>query len=179
MHSTTCGQRPVPLGSGSRRDTGRREVLERSTPRQGDELTQSAVVERPSSVGGWVLSPLGGAGGSRGILLVSPLRDAQGEAIAACVGSRRLSMRAPYVVQDLDQAECRRLIETVPVGRIASTDRGLPKIVPVHCRVHGNELVIGSIQAHHAIRMLHGDVVAFEADSYDPARREGWCVGVI
>jgi nitroimidazol reductase NimA-like FMN-containing flavoprotein (pyridoxamine 5'-phosphate oxidase superfamily) len=88
-------------------------------------------------------------------------------------------MRAPYVVQDLDQAECRRLIETVPVGRIASTDRGLPKIVPVHCRVHGNELVIGSIQAHHAIRMLHGDVVAFEADSYDPARREGWCVGVI
>jgi len=84
-----------------------------------------------------------------------------------------------HVVEDLDQAACQRLIRTVPIGRIASTDRGLPKIVPVHCTVRGDEIVIGSIQAHHSVRVHHGDVVAFEADSYDFATREGWCVGVI
>jgi nitroimidazol reductase NimA-like FMN-containing flavoprotein (pyridoxamine 5'-phosphate oxidase superfamily) len=39
---------------------------------------------------------------------------------------------AAYVVEDLDRAECERLIQTVRVGRIGSIDRGLPKIVPVH-----------------------------------------------
>ena len=84
-----------------------------------------------------------------------------------------------YAVEDLDQAACQRLIRTVPMGRIASTHRGLPKIVPVHCTVRGDEIIIGTITAHNTVRLLHGDVVAFEADSYDPTTREGWCVGVI
>jgi hypothetical protein len=86
---------------------------------------------------------------------------------------------AAPVVKDLDQATCRRLIKTVPIGRIASTDRGLPKIVPVHCTVRQDEIIIGTIDAHNAVRVLHGDIVAFEADSYDPALRAGWSVGVI
>src|SRR5690242_5450428 len=86
---------------------------------------------------------------------------------------------ASHRVEDIDQATCRRLIATVPFGRIASTDRGLPKIVPVHCTVRGDELVIGTLQAHHSVRVRAGDVVAFEADSYDPGTFEGWCVGVI
>ena len=87
-------------------------------------------------------------------------------------------MRGAFRVEDLDQATCERLIRTVPFGRIASTHRGLPKIVPVHCAVRGDEIVIGTIQAHKAVRILDGDVVAFEADTYDPASSEGWCVGV-
>jgi hypothetical protein len=87
--------------------------------------------------------------------------------------------RAAYVVEDLDRAECERLIETVPMGRIGSVDKGLPKIVPTHCALRGDELVIGTISAHNSVRIRHGDVVAFEADSYDPATYEGWCVGVI
>ena len=83
------------------------------------------------------------------------------------------------VVEDLDQATCQRLITSVPVGRIASTDRGLPKIVPVHCTVRGDEIIIGTIRAHNSVRVEDGDVVAFEADTYDPATCEGWCVGVI
>lgn len=67
----------------------------------------------------------------------------------------------------------------VPFGRIASTDRGLPKIVPVHCTVRGDEIIIGTIRAHHSVRVEDGDVVAFEADTYDQATCEGWCVGVI
>nr|WP_281371803.1 pyridoxamine 5'-phosphate oxidase family protein [Petropleomorpha daqingensis] len=79
----------------------------------------------------------------------------------------------------MDQATCERLIRTVAFGRIASTHHGLPKIVPVHCTVRGGEIVLGSIQAHKSVRVLEGDVVAFEADSYDPAACEGWSVGVV
>jgi uncharacterized protein len=86
---------------------------------------------------------------------------------------------AAHVVQDLDQATCERLIRTVPIGRIASTDRGLPKIVPVHCTVRRDEVIIGTIRAHNSVRVQQGDVVAFEADAYDSATTEGWCVGVI
>src|SRR5690349_14336919 len=88
-------------------------------------------------------------------------------------------MPGAHRVEDLDQATCERLIRTVPFGRIASTYRGLPKIVPVHCTVRGDEIIIGTIQAHTSVRVQAGDVVAFEADSYDPATCEGWCVGVI
>jgi len=84
-----------------------------------------------------------------------------------------------HVVEDLDQATCQQLITTVPFGRVASTARGLPKIVPVHCTVRGDEIIIGSIRAHNSVRVQDGDVVAFEADAYDPATCEGWCVGVI
>jgi hypothetical protein len=82
-------------------------------------------------------------------------------------------------VEDLDQATCQGLIRTVPFGRIASTDRGLPKIVPVHCTVRGDEIIIGTIQAHNTIRVRAGDVIAFEADTYDAGRCEGWSVGVV
>jgi hypothetical protein len=68
---------------------------------------------------------------------------------------------------------------TVVFGRIASTHRGLPKIVPVHCTVRGDEIIIGTIQAHNSVRVQAGDVVAFEADSYDPLTCEGWSVGVV
>jgi hypothetical protein len=87
--------------------------------------------------------------------------------------------RVAFVVEDLDRAACERLIETIPMGRIGSLDKGLPKIVPAHCALHGGEIVIGTISAHNSVRVRHGDVVAFEADSYDPATCEGWCVGVI
>jgi len=87
--------------------------------------------------------------------------------------------RAAYRVEDLDQASCRRLINTVVMGRIASTDRGLPKIVPVHSTVRGDEIIIGTIQAHNSLRVRDGDVVAYEADSYDAATCEGWSVGLV
>jgi uncharacterized protein len=84
-----------------------------------------------------------------------------------------------FRVEDLDQARCRRLIRTVAMGRIASTDRGLPKIVPVFSTVRGDEIIIGTIQAHNSVRVRHGDVVAYEADTYDADTCEGWSVGLV
>jgi uncharacterized protein len=86
---------------------------------------------------------------------------------------------AVHGVEDMDRATCRSLLASVPFGRIASTDRGLPKIVPVHCTVRGEEIVIGTLRAHINVRLRHGDVVAFEADAYDSVTREGWSVGLV
>ena len=88
-------------------------------------------------------------------------------------------MPGAYRVQDLDQVTCERLLRSVLFGRIASTHRGLPKIVPVHCTVRGGEIVLGTIAAHRSVRVLPGDVLAFEADHYDSVTREGWSVGVV
>jgi uncharacterized protein len=88
-------------------------------------------------------------------------------------------MPGAFRVEELDRATCERLVRSVPVGRIASTYRGLPRIIPVHCTVRGEEIVLGSLYAHRSVRVLHGDVVAFEADGYDTATSEGWCVGVV
>jgi uncharacterized protein len=101
--------------------------------------------------------------------------------LAGCVASRRFPVPGVvHGVEDLDHATCRSLLSSVPFGRIASTDRGLPKIVPVHCTVRGDEIVIGTLRAHTTtIRVGHGDVVAFEADTYDSVTREGWSVGLV
>ena len=50
-------------------------------------------------------------------------------------------MSGAFRVEDLDQATCERLVRTALFGRIASTYRGLPRIVPVHCTVRGDEIV--------------------------------------
>jgi hypothetical protein len=88
-------------------------------------------------------------------------------------------MPRAYRVEDLDLVTCERLLRSVLFGRIASTYRGLPRIVPVHCTVLGGEIVLGTIAAHRSVRILPGDVLAFEADSYDSVTREGWSVGVV
>jgi len=66
-------------------------------------------------------------------------------------------MPGAYRVEDLDQVTCERLLRSVLFGRIASTHRGLPKIVPVHCTVRGGEIVLGAIAAHRSVRILPGD----------------------
>jgi uncharacterized protein len=84
-----------------------------------------------------------------------------------------------YDVDDLDEATCWRLLGTVPVGRLASTDAGLPKILPVHFTVRGDEVVIANFHGARFMRAEPGDVVAFEVDSYDPGTHDGWYVGVV
>src|SRR3954470_20211253 len=110
-----------------------------------------------------------------------PLSCTASRSDAACFRVKEvLPMRgAAFRVEDLDQASCQRLLRTVAMGRIASTDRGLPKIVPVHSTVRGDEIIIGTIRAHNSVRVRHGDVVAYEADAYDAATCEGWSVGVV
>jgi hypothetical protein len=68
----------------------------------------------------------------------------------------------------------------VPIGRLGVTDAALPRIFPVHFIVRGDDIVMGSLGGGAKVRSaMRGDVVAFEADSYDPVTHEGWCVQVV
>lgn len=84
-----------------------------------------------------------------------------------------------YVFDELDEPVCRRLLATVPIGRLGFTEAALPRILPVHFTVRGDDVVIGSLGGTKVRSALRGDVVAFEADSYDPVTHEGWAVNVI
>jgi hypothetical protein len=84
-----------------------------------------------------------------------------------------------YVFDELDERVCRKLLASVPLGRLGVTEAALPRIMPVHFVVRGDDVVIGSLNGTKVRSAIRGDVVAFEADSYDPVTHEGWCVNVI
>lgn len=87
--------------------------------------------------------------------------------------------RHTYVFDELEEPVCRQLLATVPIGRLGFTEAALPRILPVHFTVRGDDVVIGSLGGTKVRSALRGDVVAFEADSYDPVTHEGWVVNVI
>lgn len=84
-----------------------------------------------------------------------------------------------YILDDLDEQDCRRLLAIAAIGRVGFTQAALPRIRPVHFTVRGNEVVIGDVGENYVATARRGDVVAFEADSYNPSTGEGWSVSVI
>ncbi|MBJ6629153.1 pyridoxamine 5'-phosphate oxidase family protein [Streptomyces sp. I4(2020)] len=79
-------------------------------------------------------------------------------------------------LNDLDQKECRRLLSTHGVGRVAVTaPDGRPAVVPVNYEVVDDAIVFrtrpGSVPAAAA-----GNEVAFEIDHVDEAMSQGWSV---
>ncbi|WP_406723305.1 DUF1918 domain-containing protein [Streptomyces althioticus] len=79
-------------------------------------------------------------------------------------------------LSDLGQEECRRLLSTHGVGRVAVTaPDGRPAVVPVNYEVVDDAIVFrtrpGSVPAAAA-----GDEVAFEVDHVDEAMSQGWSV---
>ncbi|MEV7409863.1 pyridoxamine 5'-phosphate oxidase family protein [Streptomyces althioticus] len=79
-------------------------------------------------------------------------------------------------LNDLDQEECRRLLSTHGVGRVAVTaPDGRPAVVPVNYEVVDDAIVFrtrpGSVPAAAA-----GNEVAFEVDHVDEAMSQGWSV---
>lgn len=86
---------------------------------------------------------------------------------------------ARYTADDLDPQACRRLLPAAPVGHLAFIAGSLPRILPTPFTVRGNEVIIGSLRESAAVSPRSGEVVAFEAERYEPATREGWCVGVV
>lgn len=79
----------------------------------------------------------------------------------------------------LDRAECLRLLNKVPVGRVVYTRQALPAVLPVNFSLDTDASVLlctspDSDLAH----AIDGVVVAFEADEFDATTRSGWSVVV-
>jgi hypothetical protein len=78
----------------------------------------------------------------------------------------------------LDLDECRRLLGTERLGRVALSVGALPAVVPVLYRLFGARVVFG-IECGALYRALSENVVAFEVDHVDAETNEGWTVQVV
>jgi nitroimidazol reductase NimA-like FMN-containing flavoprotein (pyridoxamine 5'-phosphate oxidase superfamily) len=84
-------------------------------------------------------------------------------------------------LRELGPDDALTLLASVPYGRVVFTTRALPAIRPVNHLVEDGHIIVRS---HHgtaitnAVEQAGATVVAFQADSIDPATRLGWSVVV-
>lgn len=76
----------------------------------------------------------------------------------------------------LGAAECRDLLETDCVGRVAFVTPAGPRIVPVNFVVVGSVLEWRTSASSEVATYAPGHEVAFEVDNLDGERRRGWSV---
>jgi nitroimidazol reductase NimA-like FMN-containing flavoprotein (pyridoxamine 5'-phosphate oxidase superfamily) len=95
------------------------------------------------------------------------------------VGIVNLSMTGARVLRELSREEALELLGSVSLGRVVFTDQALPAIRPVNHLLDGERVIIRSHSGAAIISAAQrGVVVAYEADSIDPDKREGWSVVV-
>ena len=79
----------------------------------------------------------------------------------------------------LDADVCRRLLASVPIGRIVFTDQAMPAIQPVNFLVHEGAIVLRTGEGSKLAAASRDAVVAFEVDDIDPDYHRGWSVVVV
>lgn len=73
---------------------------------------------------------------------------------------------------------CLRLLASVPVGRVGFHADGELVILPVNYVVDGQNIVFRTARGSKLSAAEGQNLVAFEADDYDPPTRSGWSVAV-
>jgi uncharacterized protein len=74
------------------------------------------------------------------------------------------------------ESECRRLLATRTLGRVGLTSGALPVIMPVEY-VYDQGVIVFRTEPDAKLRAaLHGAVLAFEVDAFDPDTGLGWSV---
>ncbi len=91
--------------------------------------------------------------------------------MTAAEGERRVDV--------LDEAECRALLATASMARVAFTEGALPAIQPASFAMRGSDLLIPSERGSGMAAGSRGAVLALEVDDYDVAARTGWNVTVV
>lgn len=74
--------------------------------------------------------------------------------------------------------DCRRLLESEHLGRVALSVDALPAVVPVLYRVVGDRVVFG-VESDDLYAVLSDNIVAFEVDDVDLVTNVGWTVLVV
>jgi nitroimidazol reductase NimA-like FMN-containing flavoprotein (pyridoxamine 5'-phosphate oxidase superfamily) len=86
------------------------------------------------------------------------------------------------VLEELDEAECLRLIAPGGIGRIAYSGRYGPTVLPVNYQLFDGTIVFRTTPSSATDEDLRTGIanaeykVAFEIDDFDSAAREGWSV---
>lgn len=79
-------------------------------------------------------------------------------------------------VVELSVAECRDLLATDSVGRVAFVTPAGPRIVPVNYVLAGEALELRTSTHSELATYAPGTEIAFEIDQLDSERRRGWSV---
>ena len=80
----------------------------------------------------------------------------------------------------LTEQECRDLIDTVTVGRLAFVDSEGQQLIPVNFAVHDGDIVFRTMPGTVTAALAEGhDDVAFGADHYDDMYQQGWNVTLV
>lgn len=79
--------------------------------------------------------------------------------------------------ETMTPAECRALLETTDVGRLALSSGALPVVLPVQYHVFGDRLLLRAPGHHELGDDLDDQIVGFEADRL-VGGGVGWCVTV-
>ncbi|WP_239091486.1 pyridoxamine 5'-phosphate oxidase family protein [Streptomyces sp. SID14478] len=87
----------------------------------------------------------------------------------------RVTARSDTALVGLDEAECRRLIGTHGVGRIAVLTKDGPGVFPVNYLVAGADIAFRTAAATPAAKAVDTEA-AFEIDSIDDVTASGWSV---
>src|SRR5260370_40340423 len=82
-------------------------------------------------------------------------------------------------LRQLARDEWLQLVASVPVGRVLYTRRALPAVELVNFALDHGDIVIRTDRSGKLAAAARGAVVAFEADSLDPAHQAGWSVTAI
>jgi nitroimidazol reductase NimA-like FMN-containing flavoprotein (pyridoxamine 5'-phosphate oxidase superfamily) len=81
-------------------------------------------------------------------------------------------------IEDLTADQCRQLLASAEIGRVAFSDRALPAIVPVTFAMDDDDLVIRTNRDSRLARSGADSVVSFEVDDVESALHAGWSVVV-
>ena len=80
--------------------------------------------------------------------------------------------------QTMTSDECRRLLASHDIGRVAVTSGALPFVLPVQYRLLGDRLLLRTPGHHEVTAGIDRQVVGFEVDDIDLVHGAGWCVSV-
>jgi nitroimidazol reductase NimA-like FMN-containing flavoprotein (pyridoxamine 5'-phosphate oxidase superfamily) len=83
--------------------------------------------------------------------------------------------RSNKSLEVLSESQCRELLASRDLGRIAFSIGGQPEILPINYAADGLVVVFRTAQDTIMMGALSGRV-AFEVDSWDPQTRVGWSV---
>jgi len=89
---------------------------------------------------------------------------------------RRIDARTGLEIIDPD--ECRRLLATEDVGRLAIVDGSTPLVFPVNYALDGDAVVFRTVPGTKLALGPRG-AVSFEVDAIDRTARTGWSVLVV
>lgn len=86
------------------------------------------------------------------------------------------------VLEELDRAECMKLLAGGTIGRVAFDDGEGPTVIPVNYAVEGDSVIFrtsasGRLNRNLLSAVTGGEVrAAFEVDRFEEAHHEGWSV---